>query len=178
MIARDILLTYITLIAKSVKRGIENTLRPLPSKKVAITVLRYTPPRGPPRSIFNWLSTMSARILASSGNVLTAALTRRPTASFTASRRLYSPLAPASLKTAGGLLRIEPTRMQRTQLWPSQIYRSHSNAIRAISFARFLPKLVVKFARVPALFGGATVAGLAYVQYQAQRGYSLKSRLP
>ena len=121
---------------------------------------------------------MSARVLVSPRNGLTAALTRHPTAAFIASRRLYTPLAPASLKTAGGLLRIEPTRMQRTQLWPSQIYRSHSNAIRAISFARFLPKLVVKFARVPALFGGATVAGLAYVQYQAQREYSPMSRLP
>ncbi|KAF8451846.1 P-loop containing nucleoside triphosphate hydrolase protein [Terfezia claveryi] len=112
---------------------------------------------------------MSARILALSRNALTAALTRRQTASFTAPRRLYSLLAPASFKTAGGLLRIESIRMQRTQLWSSQIYRSHSNAVRAISFARFLPKLVVRIARIPALFGGATVAGLAYVQYQAQQ---------
>lgn len=98
-------------------------------------------------------------------------LSRRPTQLFSATpRRLYSPLAsPTAIQTAGGLLRITPTCRQRTQLWPSQIYRSHSNAVRAISFARFLPKLVVKFARVPALFGGATIAGLAYVQYQAQR---------
>ena len=36
-------------------------------------------------------------------------------------------------------------------------------------FVRILPKLLLKFARIPALFGGATIAGLAYVQYQAAR---------
>lgn len=117
---------------------------------------------------------MSTRILTSSRARLTAALNRRATALFTTPRRLYSPLAPASSKTAGGLLRIEPTRMQRTQLWPSQIYRSHSNAVRAISFGRILPKLVVKFARAPAMLGGATVMGLAYIQYQAQREFRLR----
>lgn len=52
--------------------------------------------------------------------------------------------------------------------------------VRALSFSRAIPKLVIKFARVPAAFGGAMIAGLAYVQYQAQRLFpklSLKSRL-
>lgn len=44
-------------------------------------------------------------------------------------------------------------------------------AVRNASFARFLPKLVVKFARIPALFGGVTVATVAWVQYQANREY-------
>lgn len=42
-------------------------------------------------------------------------------------------------------------------------------AVRNASFVRLLPKLMVKFARIPAMFGGAIIAGLAYVQYQATR---------
>ncbi|EEQ90292.1 dynamin GTPase [Blastomyces dermatitidis ER-3] len=40
-------------------------------------------------------------------------------------------------------------------------------AVRTFSFARALPKLALKFVRIPAMFGGAMVAGLAYIQYQA-----------
>jgi hypothetical protein len=32
-----------------------------------------------------------------------------------------------------------------------------------------LPRLALKLARIPAMFGGATIAGLAYIQYQANR---------
>jgi len=32
-----------------------------------------------------------------------------------------------------------------------------------------LPKLALKLVRIPAMFGGATVAGVAYIQYQAHR---------
>lgn len=42
-------------------------------------------------------------------------------------------------------------------------------AVRNVSFARLLPKLVLKAARIPALFGGLTIAGFAWVQYQANR---------
>jgi hypothetical protein len=42
-------------------------------------------------------------------------------------------------------------------------------AVRQMSFARSLPKLVLKFARIPAAFGGAAIAGMAYVQYKAER---------
>jgi GTP-binding protein EngB required for normal cell division len=50
-----------------------------------------------------------------------------------------------------------------------QRYNSLHNlpAIRPISFARALPKLVSKFATLGAAAGGATVAGLVYVQNQA-----------
>lgn len=41
--------------------------------------------------------------------------------------------------------------------------------VRNASFARFLPKIVVKFARIPAMFGGLAVGTLAWVQYQANR---------
>jgi hypothetical protein len=32
-----------------------------------------------------------------------------------------------------------------------------------------LPKLALKMVRLPAMFGGAMVAGFAYIQYQATR---------
>lgn len=46
---------------------------------------------------------------------------------------------------------------------------SFHNAViaRNASFARFLPKLVVKFARIPAMFGGLVIGGVAWIQYQA-----------
>jgi hypothetical protein len=34
---------------------------------------------------------------------------------------------------------------------------------------RIIPQLLLKLVRIPALFGGATIAGLAYIQYQAAR---------
>ena len=52
---------------------------------------------------------------------------------------------------------------------------SHVPAVRGISFARVLPQLAFKLIRVPAMFGGAAIAGLAYIQYQAQQagGYAM-----
>jgi replication fork clamp-binding protein CrfC len=38
---------------------------------------------------------------------------------------------------------------------------------RNASFARFLPKLVVKFVRIPAMMGGLMIGGVAWIQYQA-----------
>ncbi|TAQ84880.1 hypothetical protein B7494_g6794 [Chlorociboria aeruginascens] len=71
--------------------------------------------------------------------------------------------------SAGGLLRSDvAVRAARRRIWPAG-YTPFSNAVavRNVSFVRILPKLFLKFARIPALFGGATIAGLAYVQYQA-----------
>jgi hypothetical protein len=48
-------------------------------------------------------------------------------------------------------------------------YLHNAVAVRNASFVRILPKLVLKFARIPAMFGGAIIAGLAYLQYQATR---------
>ncbi|EKD19962.1 uncharacterized protein L3040_002359 [Drepanopeziza brunnea f. sp. 'multigermtubi'] len=76
---------------------------------------------------------------------------------------------PAS--SAGGLLKTHSAvRAARRQTWPAG-NTAFSNAVivRNASFVRILPKLLLKFARIPALFGGATIAGLAYVQYQAQQ---------
>lgn len=41
--------------------------------------------------------------------------------------------------------------------------------VRNASFVRFLPKLVLKFARIPAMFGGLAIGAFAWVQYQANR---------
>jgi hypothetical protein len=41
--------------------------------------------------------------------------------------------------------------------------------VRNASFARFLPRLLVKFARIPAMFGGLMIGGVAWIQYQAIR---------
>lgn len=73
--------------------------------------------------------------------------------------------------SAGGLLRSDSAvRIARRRIWPAG-YTPFSNAVavRNASFVRILPKLLLKFARIPALFAGVTVGGLAYVQYQATR---------
>lgn len=80
-------------------------------------------------------------------------------------------LAHQSSSAAGGLLRSDVVvRTGRRRAWPLGSYSMHNvPAVRTISFARVLPKLVLKFARIPAMFGGAMIAGLAYLQYQATR---------
>lgn len=73
--------------------------------------------------------------------------------------------------SAGGLLRSDAVvRVARRRIWPAgNTPFSNVVVVRNASFARMLPKLFLKFARIPAMFGGATIAGLAYVQYQATR---------
>lgn len=71
---------------------------------------------------------------------------------------------------AGGLLRADNSTAVRGRVWPIGANGIHNvPAARGISFARVLPRLAVKLARVPAMFGGATIAGFAYIQYQANR---------
>ncbi|ODH34864.1 hypothetical protein ACO22_03021 [Paracoccidioides brasiliensis] len=68
----------------------------------------------------------------------------------------------------GGLLRSQGAVGLRGMLWQLRANWIHNVPVaRTISFARVLPKLALKFARIPAMFGGAMVAGLAYIQYQA-----------
>ena len=71
----------------------------------------------------------------------------------------------------GGLLRADGSAALRGRAWPVGANSIHNNvpAVRAISFSRMLPKLAVKLARLPALFGGTMLAGAAYFQYQATR---------
>jgi hypothetical protein len=58
-------------------------------------------------------------------------------------------------------------------MWLSGNAFHNAVIVRNASFARFLPKLVVKFARVPAMFGGLMIGGIAWIQYQAIRKSSL-----
>jgi hypothetical protein len=74
----------------------------------------------------------------------------------------------------GGLLRSEGGAALRRRAWPVGANAIHNvPAVRSISFARILPKLALKMARLPAMFGGAMVAGFAYIQYQATRASSV-----
>lgn len=79
----------------------------------------------------------------------------------------------------GGLLRADGSASLRGRAWPAGANFIHNNvpAVRAISFARIIPKLALKLARLPAMFGGAMIAGLAYVQYQAARACSPEENL-
>ncbi|KAK7425494.1 mitochondrial dynamin GTPase Msp1 [Neonectria magnoliae] len=68
----------------------------------------------------------------------------------------------------GGLLQADAAiRATRKRMWYGG--NSFHNAVTArnASFARFLPKLLVKFVRVPAMFGGLAIGAFAWVQYQA-----------
>jgi hypothetical protein len=73
---------------------------------------------------------------------------------------------------AGGLLhpRDGGPSVTRSRRWPFGASSIHNlPAVRSISFARALPQLALKMARLPALLGASMMAGLAYVQYQAAR---------
>ena len=74
--------------------------------------------------------------------------------------------------TRNGILRSTagPRIRLREGGWPSGAYSIHNlPAVRTISFARVLPKLATKLLTLPAMGAGATVAGLVYIQYQAQQ---------
>lgn len=79
----------------------------------------------------------------------------------------------------GGLLRVDNVAI-RGRAWPIGASSIHNNVlvVRNISFARILPRLAIKLARIPAMFGGAMIAGMAYLQYQATRMFAadLKTR--
>lgn len=54
-------------------------------------------------------------------------------------------------------------------MWFSGNAFHNAVAVRNVSFARILPNLVLKFARLPAIFGGVMIGGIAWIQYQAIR---------
>ena len=72
---------------------------------------------------------------------------------------------------AGGLLRNEAgLRLVKRRPWPLGTYALHNlPATRSISFARVIPKLVTKLATAGAAAGGAVIAGVSYIQFQAGR---------
>ncbi|KAH7113778.1 P-loop containing nucleoside triphosphate hydrolase protein [Dendryphion nanum] len=90
-------------------------------------------------------------------------------------RRTYTntPRRPISFTSntlpAGGLLRSDAgLRLIKRRPWPLGSYALHNlPAVRSISFARAIPRLVTKFATAGAAAGGAVVAGVSYIQYQA-----------
>ena len=106
---------------------------------------------------------MSPRLLSSrAAGAVSAARVRPPVHAL---RRFYSRPNIILSPTAGGLLR-------HNSLMQSRRYHNSgamSVSVRQMSFARSLPKLVLKFVRIPAAFGGVAIAGLAYVQYKAER---------
>lgn len=70
----------------------------------------------------------------------------------------------------GGLQRSDAVvRATQRRMWLPGNDFHNAVTVRNASFARILPKLVVKFARIPALFGGVMIGGAAWVQYQAIR---------
>ncbi|XDG02146.1 hypothetical protein ABKA04_001761 [Annulohypoxylon sp. FPYF3050] len=69
---------------------------------------------------------------------------------------------------SGGLLRADAAvRATRRRMWFPVNSFHNAVIVRNASFARFLPRLVVKFIRIPAMAGGVMIGGLAWVQYQA-----------
>ncbi|KAH8672793.1 P-loop containing nucleoside triphosphate hydrolase protein [Tricladium varicosporioides] len=101
---------------------------------------------------------MSGRLL--SARLLPLARRVQPTA------RQFHHYTPSS---TGGLLRSDgAVRAARRKIWPAgNLPFSNAVIVRNVSFARIIPNLILKFARIPALFAGATISGLAYLQYQA-----------
>ncbi|KAI1215023.1 dynamin family protein [Annulohypoxylon truncatum] len=70
--------------------------------------------------------------------------------------------------SSGGLLRADAAvRATRRRMWFPVNSFHNAVAVRNASFGRFLPRLVVKFIRIPAMAGGVMIGGLAWIQYQA-----------
>ncbi len=99
-----------------------------------------------------------------SGRVLAAGL--RPLTR----RAPVSPVRYLHRLPTGGLLRADATiRATQRRMWFGGNAFHNAVTARNASFARFLPKLVLKFARIPAMFGGLAIGAFAWVQYQATR---------
>lgn len=107
----------------------------------------------------------------------TRPLLRSPTLPQTSALTRNRLLTTSSLSTAGGILRTQNSARIVNSRFGTQIYRSHSNAVRALSFGRVVPKLFSKLFvlfRVPAAFGATVLGGVAYINHQLQR----ESRTP
>jgi hypothetical protein len=102
---------------------------------------------------------MSAQLRAAGA---LAPLARRVTVR--AVRHFHLPLPTGGIQRADGVARA----LRRPARFPANGYHN-AVIVRNASFARMLPKLVIKFARLPALFGGLMVGGVAWIQYQAIR---------
>ncbi|KAK7966631.1 dynamin family protein [Apiospora aurea] len=99
---------------------------------------------------------MSGRLIAAAGRL---PFTR--SAATNASRQYHQ-------LPSGGLLRADAAvRATRRRMWYGGNSFHNAVIVRNASFIRFLPKLAAKLIRIPAMAGGVTVAGLAWLQYQA-----------
>ncbi|KAF2112905.1 P-loop containing nucleoside triphosphate hydrolase protein [Lophiotrema nucula] len=96
-----------------------------------------------------------------------ATLARRNALNTPQARRLFT--STSTTLPAGGLIRSDAgLRLIKRRPWPIGSYALHNvPAVRSISFARVIPKLVTKFATAGAAAGGAVLAGVSYLQYQA-----------
>lgn len=103
---------------------------------------------------------MSGRLLTRN----TATLARQ-----TAARRIANYYHTS--RDAGGLLRADARVLRHNaRRFPFGVSPIHGvPAVRHASFVRNIPKLFLKLARLPAMMGGAAIAGVAYIQYQANR---------
>ena len=109
---------------------------------------------------FSASAAMSGRLLRSGAlDPLTRRAPRRPSL-----LRRYHRLPTGGLQGADAAV-----RATRRRIWPPGNSFHDAVIVRNASFARFLPKLVVKFARIPAMFGGLMIGGIAWIQYQAIR---------
>ena len=75
----------------------------------------------------------------------------------------------------GGLQRLDATPVRAARRRVGFPVNGYHNAVmvRNASFARLIPRIVLKFARIPATFGGLMIGAAAWVQYQAIRMYPL-----
>ncbi|KAJ4123290.1 mitochondrial dynamin GTPase Msp1 [Fusarium equiseti] len=97
-----------------------------------------------------------------SGRVLAAGLRPLPR------RPAVLPVRHLHRQSTGGLLQADSAiRATRKRMWQGGNAFHNAVTTRNASFARFLPKLMVKFLRVPAMFGGVAIGAFAWVQYQA-----------
>ncbi|KAJ3498789.1 hypothetical protein NLG97_g856 [Lecanicillium saksenae] len=70
----------------------------------------------------------------------------------------------------GGLLQADGSiRATQRRMWLGGNAFHNAVAVRNASFVRFLPKLMLKFVRIPAMFGGLAIGAFAWVQYQANQ---------
>jgi hypothetical protein len=110
------------------------------------------------------VATMSGRLVATGA----LPLARRATVQAV---RHYRRLPTGGIQGSDAVLRFPGRR----RLFAANAFHN-AVIVRNASFARLLPKLVVKFARIPALFGGVVIGGIAWVQYQAIRKFALLAR--
>ncbi|KAM0345168.1 hypothetical protein ACHAPU_006803 [Fusarium lateritium] len=97
-----------------------------------------------------------------SGRVLAAGLRPLPR------RTTVLPVRHLHRQSTGGLLQADASiRATRKRMWQGGNAFHNAVTTRNASFARFLPKLMVKFLKVPAMFGGVAIGAFAWVQYQA-----------